>query len=112
MNGPMATSEVTDTSLFADYSPAPGHYDEMFRAPGAIRPHWIQLAQQFDIAGHDQIAAAGSRRSVRFATTALPTMRMAMSPAIRVPGNLMRSRSSFPPRSGGKSPRHSPSGPR
>lgn len=57
MNGPMATSEVTDTSLFADYSPAPGHYDEMFRAPGAIRPHWIQLAQQFDIAGHDQIAA-------------------------------------------------------
>ncbi|MFG0295165.1 MAG: circularly permuted type 2 ATP-grasp protein [Maioricimonas sp. JB045] len=57
MNGPMATSEVTDTSLFAEYSPAPGHYDEMFRAPGAIRPHWIQLAQQFDIAGHDQIAA-------------------------------------------------------
>ena len=43
--------EVQRVDLFGGYQPLPGVYDEMYSAPGALRPHWRQVRRVDECAG-------------------------------------------------------------
>ena len=48
------------TSLFQGYQPPPGKFDEMFSAPGVLRPHWKQFVEE----ALDAMGAASSLAGV------------------------------------------------
>ncbi len=48
-------AEPRPASLFHGYQPLPGSYDEMFAAPGQLRPHWRQFVQAFDATGPHEL---------------------------------------------------------
>ena len=41
--------------LFAGYQPLPGVYDEMFAAPGNLRPHWLQFVELINRLGPSEL---------------------------------------------------------
>jgi uncharacterized circularly permuted ATP-grasp superfamily protein/uncharacterized alpha-E superfamily protein len=41
--------------LFSGYRPAPGVYDEMFSAPGVLRPHWRQFVELMNRMGPSEL---------------------------------------------------------
>jgi uncharacterized circularly permuted ATP-grasp superfamily protein/uncharacterized alpha-E superfamily protein len=41
--------------LFAGYQPLPGVYDEMFTAPGQLRPHWRQFVELMNRLGPNEL---------------------------------------------------------
>jgi uncharacterized circularly permuted ATP-grasp superfamily protein/uncharacterized alpha-E superfamily protein len=41
---------------FADYQPPPGAYDELFSAPGELRPHWQKFVSAIDDLGPRELA--------------------------------------------------------
>lgn len=45
-----------ENSLFGEYTASPGTYDEMFAAPGVLRPHWEKVVQTLDTLGHQELS--------------------------------------------------------
>lgn len=45
----------TSASLFAQYSPPEGVYDEFVDASGAVRPHWLRFVQTLDALGEREL---------------------------------------------------------
>ena len=41
----------TENSLFGEYTVPPGSYDEIFAAPGVLRPHWEKVVRSLDALG-------------------------------------------------------------
>lgn len=50
------TSATSGDGLFASYAPPTGGYDEMFSAPGVLRPHWHDFAGRFGSMGQQDIS--------------------------------------------------------
>ena len=46
----------TDGGLFNGYTPLRGAFDELFAAPGALRPHWRAFADSLNSFGGDEFA--------------------------------------------------------
>src|SRR5262245_34439443 len=53
--------------LFHGYQPPAGVYDEMFAAPGVVRPHWQRFVSALDALDSDELAGRWeqARRMVR-----------------------------------------------
>ena len=50
-----AFREPPAASLFQGYQPPPGKFDEMFSAPGVLRPHWKQFVEAMDSMGRPEL---------------------------------------------------------
>ena len=55
MTNNIVSRKPASESLFRQYRPLPGVYDEMFAADGAMRAHWRQFAGLVDAIGPHEL---------------------------------------------------------
>ena len=56
----MSVSEMrSDTGLFGPYAGIPKHYDEVFAAPGNLRPHWRRFVELTGALGIEEYERQG-----------------------------------------------------
>jgi uncharacterized circularly permuted ATP-grasp superfamily protein/uncharacterized alpha-E superfamily protein len=46
---------ATNSTLFGEYTISNGSYDEVFAAPGVLRPHWEHVVRSLDALGHQEL---------------------------------------------------------
>ena len=50
-----SASDAQSANLFAGYQPPPGVYDEMYSAPGVLRPHWREFVAGVNTLGRQEL---------------------------------------------------------
>ena len=77
----VSVSEMrSDAGLFGPYAGIPKHYDEVFAAPGKLRPHWRRFVELTGALGQRRVRSAlGAGPPAAWSRTASPTP----TPAIR-----------------------------